>query len=275
MSELESGAHWLAVAGYAAAALAAGGGVALGRERVVSAGVWLLGLGALANLLALGARWLAVGHGPYLGRYEAFSSHALAVAALFLLLQSRVPALRAGTFLVAPAAFLLLGVAVLSPTSPTFPSPALRSPWLAIHVSIAKLALATTLATGAVAALRLARGRLLPRRRPRAPGRDEPSLDLLAYRLLSYTFFLMSMVILSGSLWASAAWGSFWSWDPVETWSLAFWAACAFVLHLRRAGTSSGPSWARWVAGLTVLGIVSFLGYGHFGISVHAAYVAP
>jgi ABC-type transport system involved in cytochrome c biogenesis permease subunit len=255
-------AHWSAATLYLVDALVAGAALSFARARWLVFGIALLALGAVAHGLALGARWLEQGHAPYLGRYEAFSSHALVATVLFLLLQTRLPALRPGSVIVAPAVFLLLGLALLSPASPTYPSPTMNSPWLVIHVSVAKLALATALASGSVSLLGLRNA-------------SSRRFEDLSWQLLGYVFFLMSVVILSGAIWASAAWGAYWSWDPVETWSLAFWAGSAVVLHLRGAGGWRGPRWHVAVVCLTVLGIASFFGYGHFGISVHAAYVTP
>lgn len=272
MSELELTAQWIAVVVYAAATLAAGFGLCFGRSRPLGVAVGLVGCGVVAQAIGLTARWLGAGHAPFLGRYEAYSSYALVVGLVFLVLQWKVAPLRAGSPIVAPVLFLLLGAGLLSPAAPTYPSPALRSPWLTVHVSVAKLALATAVAFGTTGLVALAGGR---------PGQTSPSwgptvrLELLSQRLLGYTFFLMSVVLLSGSLWANAAWGSYWSWDPVETWSLAFWAACALVLHLRTGASWRGPRWSASVVALAALGLVSFLGYGHFGLSLHFAYVAP
>ena len=262
MPAVEVTAHWSAAGLYMLDALLAGAGISFGRARWLTIGLGLLALGAFMHATALVARWIEQGHAPYLGRYEAFSSHALVVTIFFLVLQFRIPMLRPASMIVAPAVFLLLGIALLSPSAPTYPSPAMDSPWLAIHVSVAKLALATALASGTASLMGLRRG-------------SSPAPEELARRLLGYVFFLMSVVILSGAEWANAAWGSYWSWDPVETWSLAFWAGCAFVLHLRTTGGWDGARWNIASVSLTILGIASFFGYGHFGLSAHAAYLAP
>lgn len=276
MTEVEVGAHWAAVLAYALATLTAGLGVVFAQRRLSSVSAALLAVGSTPHMLALGLRWSATGHGPYLGRYEAFSSHALTIVVVWLVLSRRWSAVRPGSIVIGPAALLLLGAAVLAPASPTYPSPALDSPWLHLHVSIAKLALATTLASTVAGLVLLAHVRG-SRWDPAVPGdwKGLAVLDVLAHRLVAYTFFLMSVVLLSGALWAQAAWGAYWSWDPVETWALAFWSACALVLHARGAGGWAGPRWGMAVVALGLLGIVSFIGYGHFGVSVHAAYVAP
>jgi ABC-type transport system involved in cytochrome c biogenesis permease subunit len=274
MPAIEVAAHWSAASLYIADALLAGAAACFGRARWLTLGIGVLALGAVAHAAALVARWVEQGHAPYLGRYEAFSSHALVIAAVFLLLQARIPSLRPGSVIVAPAVFLLLGIALLSPAAPTYPSPAMNSPWLVLHVSVAKLALATAVASGTASliGLRVSSGTASLIGLRLSSGR---AIEQLSQRMLGYVFFLMSVVILSGAVWANAAWGAYWSWDPVETWSLAFWAGCALVLHLRTAGGWTGQRWNAAVVALTVVGIVTFFGYGHFGLSAHAAYIAP
>ena len=59
------------------------------------------------------------------------------------------------------------------------------------------------------------------------------SLDNLSYRILSLGFFLLTIGLLSGSIWANQTWGSYWSWDPKETWALITWFIFAIYLHTR------------------------------------------
>jgi cytochrome c-type biogenesis protein CcsB len=58
-------------------------------------------------------------------------------------------------------------------------------------------------------------------------------LDSLSYRILAFAFPLLTLGILSGSIWANEAWGSYWSWDPKETWAFITWLIFAFYLHTR------------------------------------------
>lgn len=270
MIQLEVMAHWSAAGAYAVATLLAGLLAAIRRQSWLPMVLTALVIGVMAHTLALVARWIGSGHGPYLGRYEAFSSHALLVAVVFLAAQWRLRAIRDGAAAVTLVVFLLLGFALLAPAAPTYPSPAMRGPWLVIHISVAKLALATTVVMGAAGLAGLWRRGTAHWQEER----DAPP-DQVAAALLRYTFFLMTVTLLSGSLWASAAWGSYWNWDPVETWSLGFWLACAFVLHLRSGGQAARGAWAGWIVALAALGLLTFVGYGHFGPSIHAGYIAP
>nr|YP_010580359.1 cytochrome c biogenesis protein [Edaphochlamys debaryana]UZS90743.1 cytochrome c biogenesis protein [Edaphochlamys debaryana] len=58
-------------------------------------------------------------------------------------------------------------------------------------------------------------------------------LDLLSYRIIGLGFPFLTIGILSGAVWANEAWGSYWSWDPKETWALLTWLVFAIYLHTR------------------------------------------
>nr|AIT93470.1 heme attachment to plastid cytochrome c [Prasiolopsis sp. SAG 84.81] len=59
------------------------------------------------------------------------------------------------------------------------------------------------------------------------------TLDNLSYRILGIGFPLLTIGILSGAVWANEAWGSYWSWDPKETWAFITWLVFAIYLHMR------------------------------------------
>ena len=59
------------------------------------------------------------------------------------------------------------------------------------------------------------------------------SIDNLSYRTISFGFPLLTIGIIAGAVWANEAWGSYWSWDPKETWALITWIIFATYLHAR------------------------------------------
>ena len=59
------------------------------------------------------------------------------------------------------------------------------------------------------------------------------NLDFLSYRIIGLGFPFLTIGILSGAVWANEAWGSYWSWDPKETWALLTWLIFAIYLHTR------------------------------------------
>nr|YP_009941948.1 cytochrome c biogenesis protein [Sibbaldia aphanopetala]ARC97164.1 cytochrome c heme attachment protein [Sibbaldia procumbens]QOC71019.1 cytochrome c biogenesis protein [Sibbaldia aphanopetala] len=58
-------------------------------------------------------------------------------------------------------------------------------------------------------------------------------LDRWSYRIISLGFILLTIGILSGAVWANEAWGSYWNWDPKETWAFITWTIFAIYLHIR------------------------------------------
>jgi cytochrome c-type biogenesis protein CcsB len=91
---------------------------------------------------------------------------------------------------------------------------------------------------------------------------DANFLDELAYKLITFGFSFLTLVIVTGAIWANYAWGTYWSWDPKETWSLITWIIYAGYLHARLMYDWKGKR-AAWLA---VLGFTSVL-FTFFGVN--------
>jgi cytochrome c-type biogenesis protein CcsB len=96
------------------------------------------------------------------------------------------------------------------------------------------------------------------------------NLDNLSYRILGIGFPLLTIGILSGAVWANEAWGSYWSWDPKETWAFATWLVFAIYLHLRISKGWQGkkPAILATVGFVTVW--ICFLGVNLLGEGLHS-----
>jgi cytochrome c-type biogenesis protein CcsB len=96
------------------------------------------------------------------------------------------------------------------------------------------------------------------------------SLDNLSYRILGLGFPFLTIGILSGAVWANEAWGSYWSWDPKETWALLTWLVFAIYLHMRltKGWTGKGPAIIASL-GFIVLWLC-FLGVNLIGEGLHS-----
>ena len=128
-----------------------------------------------------------------------------------------------------PAAFLVMSYAAFQPMEIRDIMPALRSTWFALHIgsaifSYAALAIAGGL--GAYYLVRLARGE-------KEDSAAMRQADYMGYRMICLGFLLLTVVILSGAIWAEQAWSKWWSWDPKETWALITWIIYAIYLHQR------------------------------------------
>lgn len=95
-------------------------------------------------------------------------------------------------------------------------------------------------------------------------------LDNLSYRILGIGFPFLTIGILSGAVWANEAWGSYWSWDPKETWALATWFVFAIYLHTRLTKGWRGKKPAIIASLGFVIVWICFLGVNLLGEGLHS-----
>jgi cytochrome c-type biogenesis protein CcsB len=260
---------------------------------------------AAANLCLtaqLVLRWLDSGHFPISNLYESLCFLAWGCTLTQLLVERSwpsplVPAAATPMALgcVAFASFALPDT--LQEASPLVP--ALRSSWLVMHVSVIMLSYAALLVGSllSMAVLLTDRANGLELRSSSigsggfrqaqlaSAGPDGPSaqvqlssvampiaeqLDSLSYRTITVGFLLLSVGLVSGAVWANEAWGSWWSWDPKETWALICWLVYAAYLHTRliRGWQGRKPAFVA-VAGLVVIA-VCYIGVNLLGIGLHS-----
>ncbi|MGH4019959.1 MAG: c-type cytochrome biogenesis protein CcsB, partial [Pseudonocardiaceae bacterium] len=228
-------------------------------ERAGRSAVALTGLAAAVQGVSLVLRGLAAGRVPWGNMYEFTSAVCFVAVAAWLVVLHRqrvaVPALRRlGGFVLLPVVVLLFlaGTVLYADAAPLIP--ALNSYWIAIHVSAASIASGVLLVSGVASALYLvqARGSAGSRIAGRLPG--AATLDRLAYRTTVVAFPIWTFGIITGAIWAEAAWGRYWGWDPKETTALVAWVVYACYLHAR-ATTGWRGARSAWIniAGLAVM----------------------
>lgn len=266
---------WLTIVAYAAASAGFTAGIILGKQRIEELAVRAAWVGLTFHTVAVVYRWIRIGHGPYLGFYEVSSLLALMAVAGFLLLVIRYRGLQVAGIAIMPVAFLIMGGTLLVNSEAQEVMGSLASAWLVVHVAFANLAFGAYAAAFvlAVAFLMKDSGR---RHRwqallDRFPEQDV--LDALTYRVVGAGFVFQTIMIVSGAIWANEAWGRYWGWDPMETWSLLAWAVYAIYLHLTLTLGWRGRK-AAWVAviALPVL-LFSLLGVPIAYSSMHGAYL--
>ncbi len=208
-----------------------------GRTQATGYAVAILGAGVVFHAFDLTARGLQAGNIPVANFAQALSFLAWLTALAGLLMIVRLRLAVIGAF-VAPAVTLALGAASLTMSSGRVVLPAsLRSVWLPIHVTLAILGYAMFVLAASVSIAYLAYESRLKSKRAIGPANEgAPSLeklDRINYRLLGWGFIMLSLAIVSGAIWADARWGHFWSWEPIECWSLAIWVLYAGLLESR------------------------------------------
>jgi len=237
------------------------------------AGSWVARIGFLLHSAGLALRWkasydLGMGHAPLANFYESLVFFAWAVLLLYLIFEWRTRSRSPGAF-VLPVAFLLMAYASIAPgisdrIQPLIP--ALQSNWLTVHVLTCFLGYAAFAVAFALGQMVLVRGggdkekkgaglfrQLIP-----APG----ILDELIYQSIVLGFVFLSLGIMTGAVWAHYAWGSYWSWDPKETWSLITWIVYAVMLHARAVRGWRG----RRMAWMSLIGFASVL-FTYIGVN--------
>ena len=144
-------------------------------------------------------------------------------------------------------------------TNPMPLVPALQSNWLLMHVSTMLMSYGALISGCLLAFAYLISNEI----------GLQTFFDQLSYRMLALGFPLLTLGILSGSIWANASWGSFWSWDPKETWALANWIIFAIYLHSRfvKGWQGSKPAIIACFGFFTLL--ICFLGVNVLGKGLH------
>ena len=96
------------------------------------------------------------------------------------------------------------------------------------------------------------------------------NLDNLSYRIIGLGFPLLTIGIIAGAVWANEAWGSYWSWDPKETWAFITWLVFAAYLHARITKDWQGRKPAILAAGGFVIIWICYLGVNLIGNGLHS-----
>ncbi|MHB1342552.1 MAG: cytochrome c biogenesis protein CcsA [Coriobacteriia bacterium] len=228
---------WLTLTAYVAAAVMFVFGVIFLKESLTRAALTVTALGLIPHTAAIVVRWMAVGHGPYIGYYEVANALTYFTVVFFVVAGLRNRRLSALGIGIMPVAVLLIGGAMLAPKAGLPMTPQLASYWLFIHVAFANLAFAAFAGSFGFAVIYLLRERskagVWTRRLEKMPKQSAIENSMSRFALAG--FLLWGIMIVTGAIWANEAWGRYWSWDPIETWSLVVWLIYAVFLHVRFA----------------------------------------
>ena len=260
----------------------------------------------LANLLLffiLCSRWIIAGYFPLSNLYESLLFLTWLLLTIYLYIETKTKSKLIGSVLI-PVALLISGFAnlTLSPemqkASPLVP--ALQSNWLMMHVSMMLLSYGTLIIGSLLCILFLVISRykeidfkiiddsslplynimldyyetklLSPSNEISELGKLKllQSIDNWSYRIIGLGFPFLTIGIISGGVWANEAWGSYWSWDPKETWALITWLIFATYLHARITKGWEGKKTAI-LGGLGFFVIwICYLGVNFLGKGLHS-----
>ena len=250
----------------------------------------------------LASRWIIAGYFPLSNLYESLLFLTWTLLTIYLYLEQQTKSKLIGAILI-PVALLISGFANLT-LSPEMQKstplvPALQSNWLMLHVSMMLLSYATLITGSLLCLLFLVLSNynevqlknsnnlslpfrnvmldyyefklLFSQKSNSEVGKLKllQSLDNWSYRIIGLGFPFLTIGIISGGVWANEAWGSYWSWDPKETWALITWIIFAAYLHARITKGWSGKRTAL-LGGLGFFVIwICYLGVNFLGKGLH------
>jgi len=246
----------------------------------------LVFLSNLVFALTLLLRWVFEHYFPLSNLYESLIFLSWGISTIHLFVESQTKSRLIGS-ISTPIMFFLSGFSTLTlppdmqKALPLVPS--LQSNWLMMHVTMMMISYATLIVGSLLSILYLAflYFNKNTQKIVLSNGQNDSFLtnlsfsklsllqtvDIWSYRIIGLGFPFLTIGIISGAVWANEAWGSYWSWDPKETWALITWLVFAVYLHSRLLKGWQGEkaatlgSFGFFVIWICYLG-VNFLGKG-------------
>jgi ABC-type transport system involved in cytochrome c biogenesis permease subunit len=237
------GAYFLAMVLYA--------GSIFSTNKMLSTGARLfMACGTFCLSLYIGMRWEVAGRPPFSNMFESLVTFgwAISLASIFIDLRYGIKSIVAFGALMS---LLALGYASLLDKEIAPLVPALKSNWLTIHVLTCFIGYAALTVSFVSSLILLCKKK-----------NEKNLLDTISYKMIAFGFLFLTLGIISGAVWANSAWGTYWSWDPKETWSLITWFIYAIYLHTRFRKGWKGKN-AAW---LSVIGFLAML-FTYFGVN--------
>jgi cytochrome c-type biogenesis protein CcsB len=239
-------------------------------KRVGTLSNFLLTAGLIVHSVGLVFRWVEThqtgyGYIPLSNMYESLIFFSWTIVLVYLILEFKYQQKIIGVF-VTPFAFLAIALTSIIPgidakISPLVP--ALQSNWLTIHVTTCFLGYASFAVSFGISILYIIRDKKEDQKEGVLKWLPAtPVLDEINYKSIVIGFPMLTLGIITGAAWANYAWGSYWSWDPKETWSLITWFIYAAFLHARFTRDWKGKR----TAILSIVGFI-FVLFTYFGVN--------
>ncbi len=172
---------------------------------------------------------------PLTNMQESLSFFSLAIVGGFIFFERKYKVTTLGSFVIPVALVMLVASSSLHAEGRQL-HPVLQSNWFWFHALLAFASYACFTIAAGVAVMYLIQRYFLKKKHFGALFRKLPSLDTMdeiSYRCMTVGFPLLTVAIISGSIWSEQSMGSYWVWDPKQTWSLIIWFLYAALLHGR------------------------------------------
>jgi cytochrome c-type biogenesis protein CcsB len=268
---IELVALWSTVVGYSVATAAAMYGLVF-RKRPERTLLALMALSLLLHTVALVVRWVRIGHMPVGNMFEMLSANVWGLMAAVVIGYVALPRVRAFAAVVLPIVIMVMAWAMLEPVEDSSLPPTYDTVWLFIHIAFLKVFLGSTFVALGIAGIVLMRWADIGSTRfSRLP--TDVSLDETAYRCMALALIFDTLGVLAGAIWAQDAWGAYWSWDPLEVWSLVTWLAIGLTLHVRSSFRTGPVTNALLIVGTFVIAFFTFFGIPFVSEAMHKGMI--
>lgn len=217
------------------------------------------GVGLIFNFLTLVIRTISSGRLPLHNGYEFVLCFSFFTLLMYIIYERYSKVKSAGSIVMLINTLLYLSIPLLMPYQINYIGtvmPALKSPWLAVHVITAIVAYSAFALAAGLAYLQLKT--------------DETENDDSIYKIVLAGFATLSLSIVLGAIWAEQAWGSYWTWDPKETWALITWIIYAVYLHLHRQRNWRGRKANILVVAGFIIVLFTFFGVNYLLVGLHS-----
>ena len=247
---------WLSLGTFLIAGLYSWGGHIFMKRILRGTGPLML-IAWLLLTAGLVMRWIRLDHGPFTNMYEILASNIWSFVAFFLFVYWRAPRLRVLAMLFLPVVYAMFAWMLMVPKT-DIPLPnTYHTAWLYVHISFGKVFMGALIVSMLVSVIILVR-QFLERWLPDLPG--ELSLQELSYRFLLVALVFDSLMLIGGAIWAQQAWGRYWFWDSLETWSFISWLSLALAVHLKLTLKPEPAYFALFVIFIFVISFLTFFG---------------
>lgn len=258
---------WTAVIGYALSCAAAIIGLAM-KKRPEKTILGLMLLTVLVHTGSLGVRWARLDHVPVGSMFEMLSANVWGLMVALTVAYWRLPRVRPTAAFGLPIIVLLMGWMLLRQGGDTTLPRTYNTVWLFVHIGFIKLFLGCAFVALVQSLVVLARRtKFGGERLVRLP--DDTTLIELSFRILAIAWIFDSLGIVAGAIWANDAWGRYWSWDPLETWSLMTWLSIGAAMHAKAAFKLRNLTAAALVVGVFVVAFLTFFGIPFVSTALH------
>ncbi len=240
------------------------------KDVMAKMGFFVLITGFSCNTAGIILRWIesyqmGYGHAPFSNMYESLVFFSWTVAAIYIVVEIRYKEKILGAF-ATPLMFLAIAYAsfakgVGDKITPLIP--ALKSNWLIAHVITCFLGYSGFAVGFGLSIMYLAKPDDSVKQGLLAKLPSQSIIDELTHQMVMFGFLFLTIGIITGAVWANSAWGTYWSWDPKETWSLITWLIYATMLHLRMMRGWHGKK----IAWVSIIGFMAVL-FTYFGVNL-------